>query len=141
MQDIAPLLDAEVAQVLAVKVEQIEGDEIEIVLALRDCPAKRGKVWQAGFVGHDRLAVDDGAAEAERPGGLDQVAKLARPVDAGPGVDAHIVAVDEDLRAVAVELYLVNPLVALGWLGDQFGLHRRYELEPAGAGTYNFTHS
>ncbi|MGX9119548.1 hypothetical protein [Mesorhizobium sp. BHbsci] len=50
--------------------QEIERDEIEIVLAPGDRLLQRGEVGQAGLVGNDRLAVDDGVVEAERPGAI-----------------------------------------------------------------------
>jgi hypothetical protein len=75
-----------------------------------------------------------------RLGCLDQIAVLGSPIKTSPGENANASALDDDLRAVAVEFGFMHPVVAFGRLGDQGRHHRRNELKPAGAGTYNFTH-
>lgn len=102
---------------------------------------QRSEIGQTGLVRNDSLAVDDRILDLELSRSFDETGKFARPVGTGFGENSNIPgAVDDDLDTVAVELDLVNPVVTLGRLGDQLGLHRPNELEPAAGGTYNFTH-
>ena len=68
-QDLAAVLQRHVAQIVAIEVQQIEGDEIEVVLPAGDGLAQFAEVGQAGLVQDDDLAVDDRAlgAEVRRP--------------------------------------------------------------------------
>lgn len=103
--------------------------------------ALRAEVGRARFVQNNDLAVDDGAFQTlQRRGSHGEIAIFGRPVQPAPGEDAYAGLVNDDLGTVAIELDLVAPVAARGRLGHQLGLHRRNELEPAGAGTYNFTH-
>lgn len=75
--------------------------------------------YQAFVVEDDDFAVDDGVLNVQRFGCCGEVAVFRRSVQPAAGEDAHPAGVDDDLGAVAVELDLVSPSVALGQLGDQ----------------------
>ncbi|WP_441338830.1 hypothetical protein, partial [Mesorhizobium sp.] len=70
-QDFPPVLQRHVAQVVAVEMQQIERDEIEVVLAPGDCLAQRGKIRKASIIQDDNFAVDDGVLYVETFGCLD----------------------------------------------------------------------
>jgi hypothetical protein len=63
---ISPLLQRHVAQIVAVQVEQIEGNEVQVMLPTGDRLAQVAEVRQARIVQHDDFAVDDHAFGAER---------------------------------------------------------------------------
>jgi hypothetical protein len=66
---------------VAVEVQQIESDEIEVMLAGRDGLAKGFEVGQPSLVGDDHLAVDDGAFDIEAGSGRSEVAVLRCPIE------------------------------------------------------------
>lgn len=92
-----------VPQVVAVQVQQVERDEIEIVLALGDRLPQLGKFRMALLVENDHFAIDDHVLNIQPLGCLGQVAILGCPIKTPLGEDANLLVVDEDLRAVAVE--------------------------------------
>lgn len=128
-EDLAALLQPHVAQIVAVGMQQIESDEIEVVLAACDRLAKLAEVRQAGIVEHDDLAVDNSAFGAETLGLFHQVAIFCCPVVPVARVDPGAVFIDDELRMVAVELDLVTSTIALGRLLNKGRHQGRDELQ------------
>ena len=99
-------------QVVAVEIEQVEGDHhdlggpaLQLVLQHREI---------GGAVGgrHHDLAVDDRRARADVPGVVGDLLEAVGPVVAAAGEDLHGLVGEMDLDPVAVELDLVNPALA-----------------------------
>jgi hypothetical protein len=65
-QDFPPILKRHVAQVVAIEMQQVEGDEIEVVLAPGDCLAQGGKIRKASLIQDDDFAVNDGILDVQR---------------------------------------------------------------------------
>lgn len=103
-QDLASLVQRHVAQIVAIEVQKVESDEIEIMLPAGDRFAQLGEIGQAFIVDYNKLAVDDRALGAKVRRLFDQIAILRCPVMAVAGVDPGFVFVDYELRAIAVEL-------------------------------------
>lgn len=112
-KDLAPIFQGHIAQIVAIEVQEIERDKVQVVLPAGDRLAQFREVGQALVVEHNDLAVDDRAFGAEACRLLHQVAIFRRPVMPVTGVDPGAVLVDDELRAVAVELDLMNPVFTL----------------------------
>lgn len=123
------LFQRHVAQIVAVQMQKIESDEIEVVLPACDGLSQFPEIGEPSIVQHNDFAVDNCAFRAKAGGLLHQVGVLRGPVMAVAGVDARAGLIDDELRAVAVELHLVNPSVALGRVLDQRRHQRRDELQ------------
>ncbi len=80
--------------------------------------------------GHD-LAVEQRAAAAQRVEGAGERAEPGRPVEPGAGVEPLAATPERDQAAIAVELGLVQPVVALRRLVDQ---RRELRLAERGSG-------
>ena len=126
----APRFDGPLAQVLPIvegKVEQVVADGV-------GAPGLEGvlqglEVGCAASAFNDDLAVEPGLLQAERTHGGHHLRQPRRPVDAVAGERMHRVAVGAHEHAVAVELDLVQPAVALGRAVDPARELRR---EPRG---------
>lgn len=111
--------------------QDIEGAEIHGIGIAVDGFLQRAEIRQPGLIGDDRFTVDDRVLDLEIPRGLNEPGIFARPVRTGFRIDADILgAANDDLGAIAVELDLVNPVLTLGRLGDQLGLHWRDKRQP-----------
>ena len=65
---------------MAIEVQEIEGHEIQIMLASGDRFAQLAEVRQAGIVENNDLAVDDGAFHLKLAGRLGEATVFRRPV-------------------------------------------------------------
>ena len=110
-------LDLREAAKVSVTPEKVEGVKDQPVLpARRQLRLQFGEVGSA-LMGDHHFSVDDGlAGNIEGAGNGGEPLGPVQPVS---GVDLLPAAVDVDLDAVAVELDLMKPLLALGSLGLQ----------------------
>ncbi len=117
-------------QVPAVEIKEIEQHiEAAIVAAGRQLLLQPAEIGDAGLVGHDDLAVEQGGAEAEPLQCAGDGGKAFGPVDPGARQKPHLPTVDARLQAVAVELDLVDPFGAARRLVARLG---EAELDPGG---------
>ncbi len=131
------LVQRHAREIVAVEVEQIEGEAGELV-----SPAFGERVLKGGeardpvrVLDHD-LAVDQRVLTGERRERLGEQPVAVGPVLAGPGQQADRAGLEARERPVAVELDLVQPLVAFGHArarGRELGPHglRQRRLERA----------
>ena len=119
LEDVAPIDQRHVAQIVAVQVQQIERHEIEVVLAPGDGLPELAEVGMSRLIQHDDFTVDDGAFGIELAGGFDKIPVLRGPVEPATREDANAARVAHYLRTVAVKFDLVDPPVALWRLVDQ----------------------
>src|SRR5206468_11109440 len=109
------------SEIIAVKMEEIECDVDQAVCrALRKRLLQSAKAAGASLVHRHNLAVDKRILDIQ----LGQVGgdcrKALRPVYAVAADEPHPLAVDPAKHAVTVELYLVQPLVAVGRRFNEF---------------------
>ena len=99
-------------QILSAIEEKIE-HEIDQILgpAIRECRLQRREVRRARVIECHNLSVDDGIGQVGRS--LGNSAELPGPVEAFAREHRRGAILDVELHAVAVELDLVNPVVAL----------------------------
>ena len=105
-----PLLARDVGergQVLAVELEQVEGEERHVA-ARADRVLQRREVG-AAVLERDDLAVDQRRRDRQRGRRLGDPSELVGPVEARAGIDLRLAAADRDQRAIAVVLDLVQP--------------------------------
>lgn len=77
--------------------QEIEGDEVQIMLAPRDGLAQRCEVGNPRFVGDDDLAVDDGVLDVQFFSCINQVSIFCRPIQTTTSEDANVRVIDDDL--------------------------------------------
>jgi hypothetical protein len=122
---------------VAVQVEEVEGEEDDLLAALAERVLKG--LEAGGSVGEEDcgLAVEERLLCRQRRDGLGHGAEEVGPFLAVAGDDADLPILQLAEHPVAVELELVNPLRACGRVGDQggeLGRDFRGELRLAGAG-------
>jgi hypothetical protein len=125
-----PPLERQVAQVVAVEVEQVEGVVGERVRrALLKRSLQIGEAASSLLVEDDHFAVENGAVDGELGGGFCNVAHAMGPVETTTreeaGAALSVFFVDMDLNAIAVELELVQPVIAFRRLFNRRGQFRR----------------
>jgi hypothetical protein len=81
---------------------------------LGELPPQRLEIRQAGLTDHGRFAVDDQLSRRKRLGCACDLAVLLGPVIAAAGEHPDPAGVDMQLRAVAIDLDLVQPVGPLG---------------------------
>ncbi len=114
-QQIFSLRERSILQIPAVQIKQIEGIEDELAAgALGQSLLKSGDAADALVVEHDDLAVDHRLLAGQRCESATQIAVALRPVEAAPGDETRLTAIDEGDRPVTIELDLVQPSVAFG---------------------------
>jgi hypothetical protein len=93
---------------LAVQVHKIEGEEHELIRpTFVHCRLQPAEHRHAVRVQRAKLAVEVGGLHLQRAQGFDGALISMRPVQAGPGEQLYLVAVDPRVHAVAVVLDLV----------------------------------
>jgi hypothetical protein len=112
-------------QILAVEVQEIEGEEHDAVPRLVDGRAEGVEVGDAVLVLDHDLAIDQGSLTAQLAASIDHPAIWSGPIPAAAGEGSYLAAVDYDQGAVAVMLDLVNPALSRG----QFR-HERRDFRP-----------
>ena len=96
------------AQILAVRMEQIEGEADESIrLAIGERRLQRREVGCAVIVERDDFAVDETVGQRFRSG-RDRL-ELCGPVEAFARLERDFAGGDAQLHTVAVELHLVTP--------------------------------
>jgi hypothetical protein len=107
----SPLHEWPAAQILAVKVQEIEGKKHDPVRCLVDDRAQGKKVGDAVLVLDGHLTIDQ-SRFAGQPGAiLDHPPIGSRPVIPVPGEGADLAAIDNDQGAIAVIFDVVNPAI------------------------------
>ena len=100
---------------MPVEIEQVEGHVDQPVrVFLGELAPQRLEIRQAGFADHGRFAVDDQLPRRKRLGRACDLAVLLGPVIAAAGEDPDPAVVDMQLRAVAIDLDLMQPVGPLG---------------------------
>ena len=117
----APFDERLEAQVLAIEVKQVEGDEDHPLRLQPHRRAQQADVRDALVVEHHDFAVDDGRFHVKRGSRLDDRPIPVAPVEAAPREGAGRAVRDEKLGAIAVPFDLVDPVVTLRRLADQRG--------------------
>ena len=112
-------------QVLAVEREEVEG-VVDQRLAIAERRLQRVKGRAAGLPARHDLAVEQRAGAGQGVKGAGQRAEPGGPVEAGAGVEPLAAAAERDEAAIAVELGLVQPAIALRRL-----VHQRRQLRLA----------
>ena len=106
------------AKVVAVQIRQIEGEKDQLLRPPRGQGILQGgKARDALLVLDHDLAVDQRLLAAQTLEDLGEHAVAVGPVQARSGDQPHLAAIDARDRAIAVELDLVQPLLALGHPG------------------------
>ena len=100
-------------QVVAVEMQEIEGVEDQLFgpAALQRLLQSRN-AGHAGRILHGDLAVEDRLSAAQALEGTGQVPVVACPVEAVAGDQPHAFLLDIGHRAIAIELDLMQPVVA-----------------------------
>jgi hypothetical protein len=115
------------AQIMAVEEQEIEREQHEIFdSACGQCGLQRAEVRCAIRVERSNLAVDDAIGKLGCRGG--ERLELVGPVQTFARLQRRFVRGDAQLHAIAVELRLVPPLVALRWLLDELAQLRLDEV-------------
>ena len=118
-------------QVLAAGEQQVEDEEDQIVgLAVGDRRLQRREVRRAGVVEGDHLPVDDPVGQTRA--GPDDGRELRRPVQPLAGQQRRMAVLGAQLHAIAVELDLMRPALALRRLLRRLGELRLDELRQCG---------
>ena len=100
--------------------------------AILEVVLQRGEIRGAVFVDRSDLAVEDGIVAGKLGAGGGDGRKFLGPVEAAPRLERHRAVGDASLDAVAVELDLMDPAVAVGRSRAQRREARRDEVrEPA----------
>ncbi len=120
-------------QVLAIEVQDIEHIVDETVMAaILEVVLQRGEIRGAVFVDRGNLAVEDGIVAGKLGAGGGDGRKFLGPVETTPRLERHRAVGDASLDAVAVELDLMDPAIAVGRSRAQRREARRDEVrEPA----------
>jgi len=110
-----PALDqVERSDMLAVVVHEIEGEHREFMLPIGSHSCLEAPEIGVPFAGgEDELAVDHRGLARDARQRLREARQALGPVVAAPAMELHLAAVLDDLEAVAVELRLMQPGVAL----------------------------
>ena len=109
------------AQIIAVEKQQIERVEDEAIHPpFAEIGLQSGEIGSASAVFDHQLAVDQPRTEGERLERRDHVlAELLRPIVAAAGEEFHPAGLDARLQAIAIELDLVQPALALRRRGHE----------------------
>ena len=112
--------------------QQVEGVEGNAVTRMRRTMLERLEGWTAAGIDRDDFAVERRTVGIEVPaGGRDRrIDRRHVLVVAGANLDLAVVL--QQQRTVAIELDLVNPVIALGELVDQSRRHRGDECRDGG---------
>jgi len=100
--------ERQLAVILAVAGEHVEGIELRLLLVLM----QRGEVREAARIEHDCLAVDDEMALPQLRRSLDDPREARRPVVAAGADQPHAVLLPDQHHPVAVVLHFVEPVGA-----------------------------
>src|SRR5690606_2440620 len=119
LQKLLAFQQGELAQVLPVQEQQVEGKVLQGTAAL-EVTLQRGERRSASAGRHD-LAIDKGAAAGQGVEGRQQVLKTLAPVETRAGVESRAGLAVRSQAAIAIELGFVQPLVALRRLSHQGG--------------------
>ena len=116
----------ELAQIFAVREQQVEDEEYErVALAVRKRCLQRREVRRAVAAERHDLAVDQAIGQGLRLA-HDRV-EFLRPVETLARAQHRAAVRDAQLHAVAVELDLMAPSLAVGRPGDELGEFRLHE--------------
>ncbi len=123
-------LQRQIAQVVSVNVEQVEGEIGERVFrSLFEGCLQIGEAGATPIVEDHDLAVEDSGVDGKFSGGFRNVAHPMRPVETLAREKTRsflsVFSVDVDLDAVAIELQLMQPVIAFGRLLDRRSQRRR----------------
>ena len=137
-QCLLALLQRRAGEIAPVEVQEIEDEVDRLVGALAAERVLEGvEAGDAARKDHGRLAVEHGVADSE-PACRARNARQARgPVLAVATQQPRRAMLDPAEHAIAVELHLVQPLVAFGGRGDQggeLGSHERWQPRATSAG-------
>ena len=103
------------AQVVAVQMEEVEGEEDQLVRApLGERVLQGGEARDAPLVLHHDLAVDQRLLAGQSSKASASTPVAVGPVEPGAGEQPHLAVVDARDGPIAVELDLVQPVVAVG---------------------------
>ncbi|HEY5205943.1 MAG TPA: hypothetical protein VIJ63_15255, partial [Roseiarcus sp.] len=94
-----------------------------------------GEARQSSVVDAAKFAVDIGGLHVEVRERRDGGRIFVGPVKPGARQQLHAAIVDPCSHAIAVEFDLVHPLRPGGWLRDELGKLRSYELRQGGFST------
>src|SRR3954451_12191699 len=91
-----------------------------------NCRLQRGEIRLPGFVEYHRFAIHD--AVGKRLRGSDYAGEALRPIVPLAGADGWAVLLDANLHTVAIELDLVQPLLAAWGTAHQQWMLRQDEV-------------
>jgi hypothetical protein len=106
-------------QIVTVEIEQVEGDQDDLVGFALQLILQHREVCAAVIGWHHDLAVNDRAAGADMPGLVGDLPESLRPVMSAAGVDLHRFINEMHLDPIAIELDFVNPASAGGHFVDR----------------------
>ena len=101
-------------EILAVRLQQIEGEEGKLAVAVLEAGLERAEIGPALGIEHDDLAVDQRRAGDRRRRRRDDRGEAIRPVEAGAGIGLGLAAGDGEQDTVTVVFHLVQPAGAGG---------------------------
>ena len=104
------LAQRKAGEILSIELQKIEGVISERFSAAVERALQPPKIGAAVFVGDDHLAVDQRAARRQLRDGLGDAAKFSGPIETGAGVELGGAPRHGGQHAIAVELYLMQPL-------------------------------
>src|SRR5262249_30964012 len=108
------------AQIVAVEIEQIEGEkDLPVVLFFREGRLHRLKAARAVGFQNDRLAVENGARDREFLDRAGNRGETIGPVELAARQKPRLAPVQPAEQTVAVELDLMQPVFVTRWLRDE----------------------
>ena len=129
-QHAPPFKKRPVAEIPAVECRRSKATNASASRCSHDRRAKLAKGDAADLVEYDHLAIDVGRAAGQSFRGLGDRPIFVRPVMAAAGERPRFARLEHNLRPIAVELQLMQPVLAFRRLADQGRLHRLDEVEP-----------
>jgi hypothetical protein len=99
---------------VAVEMKEVESIEDHLMAGMRAAMLERLERGTTGCVDGDKLAVHDDRHRVQPAGGRGNGRVVVGQVPVVAGADLDVVAVLDQQRAIAVELDLIQPRVALG---------------------------
>jgi hypothetical protein len=115
------------AEVLPIEMKEIERKQHQPMSGLMDRRTQGIEIGDAIFILDDELAIDQGRLAGELGSSIDDALVGSGPVSAMAREGPHSALVDDDQRAIAIMLDLVNPALSGGRLRDEGRDFRRNE--------------
>lgn len=119
------LFQRQFTQVDAVEEQQVEGHVEQVVsVSVAESVLERLKIAEPFFVHGDDFTIENRLLPFEPLTSRDKLGELLRPIEMIASLEPNFLSIDTAEHAVAVEFYLMEPVVAVGR-----GLDQRRQLQ------------